>query len=1384
MLINRHFFLLLICIILKVNSIHTLSCSSNEFECMSGEKCINRNYLCDGESDCADGSDERGCSIPTFIDYPAMKPENSYLRLKEGENLTLTCRANGYPIPIIRWKHLNVPIGPSSDRRIANFTENGFGILNISNIQPEDSGGWICVAENSLDYIHAPRETIITVLPRDGIPPPFKPIQDPGSHTLSYQVIVHPLFLERERGRTASFSCSNNVPNGRGEWISERGPLPPRASVIGNQLNIPNVSEMEQGGYICQVRDPSGRLLQGRVELRVRTFGPANLNVMVTPRHTQAVIDSPVTINCDAPRGSNIRSINWRFNNNQPLPEGVYQTQNRLIIQRARPNMAGTYRCMAELDAGMANDQAVVEVVPLQASQPNIAVYPLSIEVEPGKSAAFTCNSTDPRPSAARWSFGNSGRLPPGVMENDQARGSLYIPQIQDSHYGTYMCILSNSYGVSRKTVSLVRPREFDSSSTITVTPRKMVAQIGTRAQFDCTSTTHSTSELTWQRYRDRPLPEGVEVRNGQLIFPSVRQLHLGSYQCLALNEPTGPIVELTIAEQDYPIPSPPPISPGRPDGPLELKIEPQRQTVAQGSSAQLICYVMNGDQNARIMWSKANGELSTRHRAEGRILRIDNLIVEDRGLYVCTAQSSSGMARTSGILEVEARERPVLKVYPGGVQTISVGGNALFQCRVEAGIPSPSVRWMRADGGPMIPSIQIMDNGVIRFNRVNGSERGIYKCIAENIVGFAEHQVQLNIEGQSAHSHPLPGPVSRAPRIRLVPDGSQTVRIGERITLYCMADDPQAQVEWFRMESTGRRPVTQRSLQQSAYQKLSASFEDNGMYSCIASTSLGQTEKTVQLMVQGSVDPGRQVIPIQEGSEFQTVCESLDPGVRTAWVQESGSPNNVMIDGDRINIKSVKVENSGDFVCYSIVGTTRTPMRKIRLEIVGQVRLRITPENQTAIIGTSVSVYCIAESRDEQTTIEWRRDNGPMSPYVTTNREELRFNNVQPSDSGRYICTVTTPQGTARGYANVIVSPSVQPGLQTPPDYTQSRRPYGQRLNVDSAKSTTLRCNFPNLPPHRIVWQFNQDNLPQNSEAVGNELVITNINKANEGRYICNAYVPGRDRPLDRSYYDVIVRDKGACTGYEFQCGDKTCIDRERRCNSVFDCSDRSDEHHCSANDVSRPTVQYPERPAYDPGTRINMPTTVDSDKTQVRVGDNVTLQCKTSTYNPEATRYQWMKDGQDISVNPVERTITERDILKITEATSLNGGVYTCRAFIDNMLGMSTYTLVLHKSEPTVMRFEQDIGKSIVLPCGNERGYIDSTQLRWVKIDSNGTLPQNARSEYNGRLVVDNINADNAGLYECTHGTGINEKRATLQLIVRLPANVTTPAVPAFFI
>lgn len=58
----------------------------------------------------------------------------------------------------------------------------------------------------------------------------------------------------------------------------------------------------------------------------------------------------------------------------------------------------------------------------------------------------------------------------------------------------------------------------------------------------------------------------------------------------------------------------------------------------------------------------------------------------------------------------------PSIELYPEATQTVIRGGSALFQCRVTAGIPAPTVEWIRADGSPFTSSTEIVNGGVIRF--------------------------------------------------------------------------------------------------------------------------------------------------------------------------------------------------------------------------------------------------------------------------------------------------------------------------------------------------------------------------------------------------------------------------------------------------------------------------------------------------------------------------------------------------------------------------------------------------------------------------------------------------------------------------------------------
>ena len=57
----------------------------------------------------------------------------------------------------------------------------------------------------------------------------------------------------------------------------------------------------------------------------------------------------------------------------------------------------------------------------------------------------------------------------------------------------------------------------------------------------------------------------------------------------------------------------------------------------------------------------------------------------------------------------------PSVEIYPEGAVTVSRGGSALFQCRVNAGAPAPEVVWTRADRRPLPSTAETLDGGVIR---------------------------------------------------------------------------------------------------------------------------------------------------------------------------------------------------------------------------------------------------------------------------------------------------------------------------------------------------------------------------------------------------------------------------------------------------------------------------------------------------------------------------------------------------------------------------------------------------------------------------------------------------------------------------------------------
>ena len=271
------------------------------------------------------------------------------------------------------------------------------------------------------------------------------------------------------------------------------------------------------------------------------------------------------------------------------------------------------------------------------------------------------------------------------------------------------------------------------------------------------------------------------------------------------------------------------------------VRIEPDRQTVNQGSSAEVRC-IAYGDPAPMITWSKVNEEFSSRISVDGDTLKIDNAQIYDRGMYVCDATSAGGSARAGTVIEVERLEAPIVKMYPETTQSVQRGGSALFQCHLTGGIPSPEITWARADGRPLTPNTETKPGGIIMFDDVTGAEAGSYMCTAINTAGEVKSTAILSI-----YSPPV---------ITITPNESPIeVMEGTRVRLECSAaGDPLPSVTWSILRANFPTQLQSNSLSPTSAEYVipSARKDDTGTYKCTATSSAGITDDYIQVFVSG----------------------------------------------------------------------------------------------------------------------------------------------------------------------------------------------------------------------------------------------------------------------------------------------------------------------------------------------------------------------------------------------------------------------------------------------------------------------------------------------------------------------------------------------------
>ncbi|KAM7398986.1 hypothetical protein PAMP_018283 [Pampus punctatissimus] len=335
----------------------------------------------------------------------------------KGVTVRLECFALGNPVPTITWRKINGNIPKKARLRKSQ------AVLEIPNIQLEDSGTYECKAEN----------------PRGGT-----------SFKGHLQVYTLPLWVrmindtQMDSGEKLQWECkATGRPRPTYRWLRNGLPLTSqdRVEVVNGELSIHKVQQMDSGMYQCVAENKYGTIYSN-AELKILASAPV---FVPNPIRVIATLGKDVSLECK-PRASPKPRITWRRGDRriQPNKRIMLLRNNTLRIVNSSRADEGNYVCRAENQLGSAEMTAILWVKEAM----RVDLSPSRVEVTVGESVVLSCKAAHDTSLdvAFQWFFNQKPinfQQDGGHFEYIQTQSStvdLMIRSILLKHAGKYGC--------------------------------------------------------------------------------------------------------------------------------------------------------------------------------------------------------------------------------------------------------------------------------------------------------------------------------------------------------------------------------------------------------------------------------------------------------------------------------------------------------------------------------------------------------------------------------------------------------------------------------------------------------------------------------------------------------------------------------------------------------------------------------------------------------------------------------------------------------------------------------------------------------------------------------------------------------------------------------
>ncbi|KOB69320.1 Terribly reduced optic lobes [Operophtera brumata] len=478
-------------------------------------------------------------------------------------------------------------------------------------------------------------------------------------------------------------------------WKKVDGNLPQGRTFIDQYsglLRITNLQITDSGQYICQTDD--GRSTgQAAVTLKVPANQMVIPSVEISPTVKEYYADDRIVLECVA-TGSPKPSISWQRASRRPLPMSSEHYDELFIIESAREEDSGEYRCIATNTVGAADRTAIITVRPRPArpTQDRLVVQPEAPIVNEGQSTRVVCTgSTNVPTGTIDWVREDGDRFQANVRSDN---GVLYIDEATLENAGVYVC---QTHG------SEVNPEPILLTVVSTATP--------------------SPDQLP-----EVEVPVNVSQRGDSLIISEAEENDAGYYVCEGLDRNDRVVSTVYVYVEIETVEVWP----------------PGEQPVALGNTQfEFHCRVMSGIPVPDVTWSRAGGRALSPHVEikPNNILKFDKIEVNDEGEYICTGDNIVGSSSASAVIKV--RSPPEIVITPTNYLEINAGDQINVDCRAE-GYPEPLVTITGPDRREVSSQSRIAS---VRVPSASAGDDGEYACVATNSAGTIQDTFVIRVE-------------------------------------------------------------------------------------------------------------------------------------------------------------------------------------------------------------------------------------------------------------------------------------------------------------------------------------------------------------------------------------------------------------------------------------------------------------------------------------------------------------------------------------------------------------------------------------------------------------------------------------------------------------